>query len=588
MANTEQTLQYKIQALVDATGLNAMGSSIDGLKGKLGALSGVFANTSLAQAGMIAGLGGLAVGIAAVVTETVKGIATAQEYQGVIEDIQTATGLSTKGAQELTFTFEQQGKHAESLITGFKKFSKELQVTEKNLREYGVTTRDLDGNMLSADEIFRNFADHLSKMPDGFQKTSEVQNVFGRDSLNMLKVLNLGSEGLDKMSEKAAAFGKVLTDEQLKAIDDNNIAMAEMRLQMEGFETQIGAQVIPVLNEFFKIFTGNEKTLKDFAGLIASISGALISSLGGAIIFITEIFQGLGKAIAGLAMGFTGLFKLIASKGKEGFAELEQGGKGMVDGLTQVYNSANKAGEAIVNMYSKVGAGKDGTFKKATSGSGAGLINELTPDQKAKLKEEEDLRKQTQEYLGQKEYDRVMTIHEQEMRNQELLGEKIQTEILDRLGQSTYDEISKGLGDALTGARAPAKIFADMLASATKDSLKGAIDFTSNLLADALQGAGLGKNAAMALVGGIGSALTQQSSINQTGYGSPQESVQSVQQVRGVVAAPETPMANLNISLSEAMKPTNMLIMQTNGLLSQILGEIQSIRNFSAFASPRG
>ncbi len=592
------------------------------------------------------------------IKESVKGINSAKAWQKTIEDLQVKTGSGIGKVQALEIAFQSLGSKGDVIKQGFINMSGQLDELVPKFQKMGIETKGANDTLLSSDEIFMNLIKKLSTMPDSFDKAALEMQIFGTHGAALNEGINTIGTSFTETYAKAQDFGLMLSNEQSTAINDYNATLNDLNHSFEGFHTQVGVAVIPVLDDLMKALGLNHISLKGFGQAIGWVSSSAIAGFGGAMIMMGEWVQGLGKEFEALGKIAMGVFEIITSRGSKGMDTLNAGLKLGGEGLKQIWGGAGKGTTFMADEMTKLDKLLfDGTYKeppdpiinlkKKTGGAGSNSSQNINTNINIPSQN------RTEIFSGKcccceggksgKGSIEKAVAEASVAANRRLGAGADRAEIsnrkpgegadraagraaaldpwakfLDGLWKSMQsasgkfvDDIKGGLektiSDVFSGAKDPIQAFTDLLNSSLSDSLKGVMDFlgkslsdvlkpvidsVSNWFGDTFKNLGIGQGM-LDGIGAVASALSQpiKTSASQTGYGNPNPpggtAVQSVQQVRGIVAAPETPMANINVSLSEAMKPTNMLISQSNSLLASILFEIQGLKNFTTHSYPR-
>lgn len=174
-----------------------------------GAFASIMANAQRAHGslmsmhGALAGLAGGAIigGFAAMVKQSL-------DYAESINKAAQKTGIAAEELSQLSYAAKLADVSNESLVKGFKglsemmvKASDATTIQSATMKALGV---DMQGGLSPAlDKI----ADQFAKLPDGAVKTALAVDLFGKAGMDMIPMLNGGSEGLRKMKDEADALG---------------------------------------------------------------------------------------------------------------------------------------------------------------------------------------------------------------------------------------------------------------------------------------------------------------------------------------------------------------------------------------------
>jgi hypothetical protein len=162
------------------------------------------------------------------------------------------------------------------------------------LDQLGISTKNAEGNQKGFKEILFEVADKFKEMPDGATKTAMAMDLFGRSGKDMIKVLNLGSEGIANLEKQADKLGITLTDKTVAGVAKLVESQKKMKENADAIKIAVGTLTTPVLasfNEWIAKLLGKFQTLNPemkaaaanilaFGGPVATGSGAVLEWVG--------------------------------------------------------------------------------------------------------------------------------------------------------------------------------------------------------------------------------------------------------------------------------------------------------------------
>jgi len=247
-----------------------------------------------------AGLGIAALGAAATVAAG-KAIAAAQEWGGEVRVLTRELGLSAEEASGLAFAAHHLGLETSVLSKGFGIFAKNIATGNKALEENGIQVRNADGKIRPFNDILAQTADRFESMPNGIEKTNLALQLFGRGGKSLLPLLNLGAEGLRKLSAEAEHYGLVLTEDNLVALKELKFAQRDVSAAFKGFEVQLGVKLAPAaeaLAHGLEFVVGVLDRLPP--GLVAAGVGG--AALAGVLTLLVAVGAGVKRNLAELGI----------------------------------------------------------------------------------------------------------------------------------------------------------------------------------------------------------------------------------------------------------------------------------------------
>lgn len=171
---------------------------------------------AFAFAGVGLGVRQLATSIRGVVSEAAHLVDTAETI-----------GVTTKALQELRFAGGQAGVEVGQLDDALAKFSKQIGDASRGsgdlyeiFKANGIAIRDQAGNVRPLIELFRDYADLVSRAASAQEKNTLTTIAFGKSADDMGRLFDGGAAGIDKATAAANRLGAVIDDGKLQRIAD--------------------------------------------------------------------------------------------------------------------------------------------------------------------------------------------------------------------------------------------------------------------------------------------------------------------------------------------------------------------------------
>jgi len=240
-------------------------------------------------------------------------------YSDQIYEVSQRTGVAVETLSQLKYVADQTESSFEAVAMGMKFLNRNIheattgnKAMNDNFRQLGITLRDdVTGNVLKADEVFLKLADKFANLADGSAKTNMAMQIFGRSGDSLIPILNLGSEGIKRLSDEAARLGVVLTKDNAVSIDKFSDGMKTLRAAMGGLALEITNILLPALISFAKWATEVVVKLREWIAehpiltkIISAFGIALLTLGTGAIVInqLTKAFQTLYITVAALKL----------------------------------------------------------------------------------------------------------------------------------------------------------------------------------------------------------------------------------------------------------------------------------------------
>ena len=210
------------------------------------------------MAGAVAGLGVAAYLAGSKVYDFTMNIETAKKN---LADLASETGLSMESISGLQLVAMKSGMSIDELAGSFKFLGKAVIAAQDEtskqaeiFKSIGVSIHNSDGSIKDSVTLFKELATVISKMPDGFQKSTIEMELFGRSGVKLNEILNKGGVELDaeiKRGQQLAGVTKQDADEARKLKDAN----AELTLAWTGMKNQLAGALTPALIDATKYMT---------------------------------------------------------------------------------------------------------------------------------------------------------------------------------------------------------------------------------------------------------------------------------------------------------------------------------------------
>jgi len=252
-----------------------------------------------------------------------------------IDEVAQSTGLSTDELQELayagSFSSLSMEEMAQSIgflsknMEGAASGSKELKATFKEL---GVSVKNPDGTLRSANDVLGDLADRFAAMPAGPKKVALSMQIFGRAGKQMIPLLNAGRAGLEKFRQEAHRLGVVMDEDLIRRsaeVDDN---LNRLEKGWEGIKIAVGRELLPVLSSLTEttlewvmanreaIASGIKSFFEAMATAARATYDAVVFLVDGVKQFIAEFKKGEGPifTVVSALLPLVNLLSLLVQK----------------------------------------------------------------------------------------------------------------------------------------------------------------------------------------------------------------------------------------------------------------------------------
>jgi hypothetical protein len=327
-----------------------------------------FRNIGRAALGAAAGIG--AVTIAA--DQLRRSINDTVDLAKATRQLQRATGLASEEASALAGVLKVRGVNTDKLGRSFTTLARNVEAAKTGVAgaaeafaKLGVSQQAIQtGNV---NRILVEAADGFQKLGDGTSKAAVAQQLFGRNSRDLLPLLEGGSKTL----REQLALAPQLSDAQVKQSLATVAAQRQIQLAMLNVRTTIGTALMPTIAqgaEKLGKFITEMKTGKGEGGKFAEQVRKIWQSVKPAVEQLAEF----AKAAFKFAANNPGLVKVAASLAAIGLAIKGIKFVSAISGLSTFLTTARGLGGPLKKLFSRFGTRAGGAFAAEAAGSMAG------------------------------------------------------------------------------------------------------------------------------------------------------------------------------------------------------------------------
>lgn len=196
-------------------------------------------------------------------------------------------------------------------------------------QQLGISTTDQSGKQKDFNTLLFEVADKFKVMPDGIDKTTLAMQLFGRSGKDMIKVLNLGSQGIQDLEKQADKLGLTLTPDTVAKVEALIKSQKDLKEQTDALKIAVGTATAPPLTKFNKglnDIVGNliaaNSPMKNITTNVLAFGGPVASASSGLTAFLGNLGS-IGPVVAKVALGM-GVFALVIAALVGGAFLLEQ------------------------------------------------------------------------------------------------------------------------------------------------------------------------------------------------------------------------------------------------------------------------
>lgn len=295
----------------ESSKLYRMGDAFQSAGGKIEGAGRALQGVSRAAAAVAVALGGI----------TVKAAKTADD----INTLSKVTGISTHDLQMYAAMADLVDVSVEDMARAHTKLKKSMasSTNAKYFEQLGVETRNADGSLRDANEVFDETIAALGKMENETERDAIAMAIMGKSANNLNPLIEDGGRTYEKVAKLMKEYGLEPVDQKtLDQANEFNDALDTIKLMflqtVQIVGSKIAAYLLPMINKVVKVvgkfsqwFTSlSGKTQARIMGIASAVAllsptliilGKTMSMVGMVMQNMTTIVGGLSKAMAFLA-----------------------------------------------------------------------------------------------------------------------------------------------------------------------------------------------------------------------------------------------------------------------------------------------
>jgi len=183
-------------------------------------------------------------------------------------------GISTAALQEFRFAGERSGIGADKLTAALSKLQKAAfdsasgsKAMSQAFEDIGVKVDDSNKRLKSADVLFGEVAEGLSKVESMTERAGLAMTIFGKSGSALIPLLSEGAEGVGVLQERYRELGAVMSDELIASSADYADATLDLSKAMLGLRNELSTEVIPALVDVANAVTSAVVAFNHLIGL---------------------------------------------------------------------------------------------------------------------------------------------------------------------------------------------------------------------------------------------------------------------------------------------------------------------------------
>jgi len=201
-------------------------------------------------------------------------------YGMEIDKISKQTGIAASEIQKLNYAAKQEHANTEVLNKGLMNLAVRIGYANDGLSTYvrafehlGIAYKNADGSARSAIDVFMDLADRFASGKISTMELYSALQVLGiRGGKELIPLLKLGREGIEKLMREAEELGIVMSEKNVKATKKFDDMLTKFKESLAGLGRAITTSLIPVFERWIE--KGIEG-VKNFQKLSPEVKGSI-------------------------------------------------------------------------------------------------------------------------------------------------------------------------------------------------------------------------------------------------------------------------------------------------------------------------
>jgi len=302
-------MAMNMDAMLRITARATGGEQVQALGNKIQQVEGVTKRLTSASGLLGGALGALAPvatigGIGALVQKTIAA-------GDAMYDMSQRTGVSVEALARFKKAAATSGTDIDAVSKALGKLSKGMYEaaqsgkgpTAEALKALGISATDAAGKLKTADQVTLEIANKFKTMPDGVEKTALAMQLFGKAGAEMIPMLNMGGDAIDKLKVK-------MTTAFAQKADEYNDKLTTLSGKVGGLAAGLTIALLPALDA---VVTGLTAVVDLFSKLPEPMQTVIGLAVGLGIALKALEFAGLAGLAPALFSSLSGLLAWMSA-----------------------------------------------------------------------------------------------------------------------------------------------------------------------------------------------------------------------------------------------------------------------------------
>lgn len=229
-----------------------------------------------------------------------EGIKNVIDKADGMRDLSQKTGIAVETLNQFAFAAEQSGTNMEGVAKGLKALSANMTEAAAGNKSsaaifdaLGISVKNSDGSMKGSAEVMVMISDKFAGLEDGALKATLAQKLFGKAGMELIPMLNQGSESIGK-------YASAIDTSFANAADKFNDKLVEMKYWLES----IFVKLSPPIMKFFDDMSASYQRIDTdgkAANLLFKAFQDILTSIVATSVAVIGTLRAIGDTLVALA-----------------------------------------------------------------------------------------------------------------------------------------------------------------------------------------------------------------------------------------------------------------------------------------------
>ena len=359
------------------------------------------------------------------IASTAMGFLAGSQASAMVETSKLADrlGMTSQALQSYEFAAKKAGIGSEEFGMLMGRFQAKLGeaaagsgTAAQSFAQIGLSIDKIKG--MKPEDAFRATIDALHALPDQSARSAAAMDLFSREGMKMMGIVQQGGGAFDAARQKLAAMGLTFDDVQTKAIRKATSAISDLKLSMQAAGQAAAIALAPMIQKVAESLTVAVVTISKLTESLGQGTVKAVlwgAAIGASIIVIAQAVDAVDTLVNAIKSVAKAQILAQAFSGPKGWGMIAAGVAAATVGVSYLSSEMGEAGEKARKSFDAAktlqaansqGAVAEKLAAEAVKEHAAALdtmkekIDELLPSTERYRKELEKLRATLQEQAG--------------------------------------------------------------------------------------------------------------------------------------------------------------------------------------------